>query len=436
MTETHNITIGHKLKRRKLLKSAIYTGAGLTAAATIAWHQIFDGPIHNPCRIDSLPSHLKTHSLMQQAFNEIDFSQVWDPHFHLIGNGLSAGFDGKKTGAWVTSKLTSGFSSLQRLQYYFYLDAACIDDALNADDIYVNNLTKLAAQLPEGGRFMLLAFDYLHDGSGIARKKDSTFYVPNEYAARVAQSSSRFEWVASVHPYRKDALDQLDWCKANGAKAVKWLPPAMNIDPSSSQCEKYYQKLTELNLPLLSHAGEEKAVHSKELQQLANPLLLRTPLDQGVKVIIAHCASLGSSADIDNGRRTLVSNFGLFTRLMNDDNYRQNCFADISAINLLNREINTIKQIVENTDWHDRLLYASDFPLPGVMPLISTKNLVKNNLLKAEYADFLNQVRSHNAWLYDFLSKRLMQSNGVAFPSAVFHTSRHFLETMISKGLE
>ena len=414
------------MKRRKLLKYGLLASGGIVAAGTVGWHQVFDGPIHNPCLIDQFPSQLKNHVLMQQAFTDIDFSKLWDPHFHLIGNGLSVGFDGAPTGAWITPKLTSWSSPTQRIQYHFYMDAACVDDAQHADEIYVNNASKLAENLPDGSKFMLLAFDYLHDNQGRADQQSSTFYIPNEYAARVAHSSDRFEWIASVHPYRKDALDQLDWCKANGAKAIKWLPPAMNIDPGSDKCKSYYQKLIDLNLPLLSHAGEEKAVHSEELQQLANPLLLRRPLDAGVKVIIAHCASLGTSIDLESSQRSLINNFDLFARLMNDENYQQNCLADISAINLINRDVKVIKQIVENTDWHQRLLYASDYPLPGVMPLISTKNLVKHDLIQAEHADFLNQVRGYNAWLYDFLTKRLMRTNGVSFSNAVFQTSRHF----------
>ncbi len=422
----YNIIIGLKLKRRKLLKYGLLSSGGLAAAAFVAWYQLFDGPIHNPCRISLLPEQLKKHPLMRQAFSGIDFSQVWDPHFHLIGNGQSPGFDGKPTGSWITPKLTSWTSPTQRLQYHFYMDAACVDDARHADKIYVNNTNKLVKQLPAGIKFMLLAFDYLHDNQGRERRADSTFYIANEYAARVAKSYPRFEWIASVHPYRKDALDRLDWCKENGAKAIKWLPPAMNIDPSSNKCKRFYRKLVDLSLPLLSHAGEEKAVHSEELQQLANPLLLRTPLDEGVKVIIAHCASLGESKDIEQSHRPITSNFELFARLMNDESYQYNCLADISAINLINRETKVIKQIVENTEWHDRLLYASDYPLPGVMPLVSTKNLVSNDLIDIEHTEFLNQVRGHNAWLYDFLLKRLMRSSGVSFSPSVFHTRRHF----------
>ena len=55
---------------------------------------------------------------------------------------------------------------------------------------------------------------------------------------------------------------------------------------------RFTKKMKELDLILLSHGGEEKAVEADEDQKLGNPLLLRRALDHGVKVIVAHCAGL------------------------------------------------------------------------------------------------------------------------------------------------
>ncbi len=415
------------MQRRQLLKYGLLSGAGIGLSATLGYQHFLESTLFNECKINTFPVDLMNHDFMNQAFEGIDLSQLWDSHFHLIGNGFNPSFDQKDSGIWLSPNMTSWMSPTQRIQYSFYLDAACVDEPKFADQLFVKNINLLANQLPLGIKFMLLAFDYQHDDNGKINQEGSTFYVPNNYTARVAKSSQRFEWIASVHPYREDALEALQWCKSNGAKAVKWLPPAMNIDPSSNKCDLYYEKLKELNLPLLTHAGEEKAVHSEELQTLSNPLLLRKPLDMGVKVIIAHCASLGSSEDLESKSKKLISNFDLFARLMNDGNYQSNCIADISAINLINREISEVKQIVENEKWHDRLLFASDYPLPGVMPLISSKNLSKNGLLDSKYIPFVSQVRKHNVWLYDFLIKRLMSSKGINFSNSVFETKKHFV---------
>ena len=63
--------------------------------------------------------------------------------------------------------------------------------------------------------------------------------------------------------------------------------------------EPFYRKMKEHDIILLSHGGKEQAVEAEEDQELGNPLRLRKPLDMGVRVIIAHAASLGSCKDLD-----------------------------------------------------------------------------------------------------------------------------------------
>lgn len=414
------------LKRRKFLKYALAASGAVTGAGIFGWHQYFDGPISNACKGFSLPKELLEHSLMKQAMQGIDFEQLWDCHFHLLGNGHNPSLNELPSGAWVNPNMQSMRSPFQRLQYQFYLNAACIEKAEFADIEFVTNISDMVKELPNGVRLMLLAFDHQYDSNGNKNLESSTFYIPNQYAASIAESNSSFEWIASVHPYRKDAIEQLEWCHRHGARAIKWLPPAMNIDPSSNSCKTFYEKLIQLGMPLLTHAGDEKAVHSEQLQKLSNPLLLRTPLDLGVKVIVAHCASLGSNLDLEASSPKPVSNFKLFSRLMDDDNYQNNCFGDISAINLVNRESSEIKTIIENQAWHARLLYGSDYPLPGVMPIISSKQLVASGLLDESYLPFVNRVRSYNVWLYDFFIKRFMSSGESRLSDSVFQTKNHF----------
>ena len=70
----------------------------------------------------------------------------------------------------------------------------------------------------------------------------------------------------------------LEQAKAEGARAVKWLPSAMGIDPASPLCDDFYRTLARLDLPLISHAGTENAVHGVGRSELGNPLKLRRPL--------------------------------------------------------------------------------------------------------------------------------------------------------------
>src|SRR4029453_8743949 len=87
--------------------------------------------------------------------------------------------------------------------------------------------------------------------------------VPDQYAAAVAQRfPHRFEWAASIHPYRRDAVDALATARSRGARAVKWLPNSMGIDPASPRCDTFYAALAQTGVPLLTHAGHEGTVDS------------------------------------------------------------------------------------------------------------------------------------------------------------------------------
>jgi uncharacterized protein len=98
---------------------------------------------------------------------------------------------------------------------------------------------------------------------------------------------------------------------------------------------------------LISHAGEEKAVHGAGRQTYNNPLWLRRALDHGVREVVAHCASIGEDVDLDRGAcGPKVAGFDLFARLMAEPRYRQWLFGDISAITRRNRAIGVIKAIV------------------------------------------------------------------------------------------
>jgi hypothetical protein len=131
-------------------------------------------------------------------------------------------------------------------------------------------------------------------------------------------------------------VDELERVAALGARTVKWLPNAMGINPGSPRCDAFYRKMAELKMPLHTHAGEEQAVEAEEAQALGNPLHLRRALDAGVKVVVAHAASLGTSEDLDKPG-THVSNFELWLRLMEERRSTGLVYADFSALTQYNR---------------------------------------------------------------------------------------------------
>jgi uncharacterized protein len=401
------------MKRRHLLLgccaamgAGLFTGLGLRAA----------GPLINPCR-GALTPELANHPLLLKALEGLDRTRLVDTHAHLLGTGDSG------SGCSVHPSLHQWWRPTEVVRRKGILNAACVDeDAVASIDLtYVERLQTLAADFPAGARWWLFAFDRAHDDAGRAVPDWSTFHVPDVYAARVAAASGgRFDWVASIHPYREDALTALDAALAGGAVAVKWLPSSMNIDLRDPRCRPFCERLARAGVPLIVHSGEEKAVPGAHREEFGNPLHVRALLEHGAPVIVAHCGSLGEAIDEELPSKPAVPAFELFTRLMAHKPYEGRLFGDLSAVFQRNRDDTVWHTLLQRRDWHGRLLHGSDHPLPGVMPLVSFKRFVRAGLLDQAHAAPLQALREHNPLLADLVIKRTLASAGATLPGAVF----------------
>jgi len=371
---------------------------------------------HNPC-LSGRPQTLQSHPLMQAIWSGIDATQMWDSHMHLVGTGDSS------SGIWFNPNMDSYWHPLLKAQKHFYMNGLCADPK-RVDDSALERMVHLHTEMPAGYKSMLFAFDWYRDTNGKPLKEHAIFHIPNSYAANVANTyPQHFEWVASIHPYRPDAIDALEQAKAQGARAIKWLPSGMGINPASKKCDAFYKKAAQLNIPIISHAGYERAVQGGD-QSYGNPLKMRRALDAGVRVVLAHCASDGEDEDLDNGRKT-VKSFDLFARLMDTPQYAANLLGEVSAITLINHAW-VIPHLLARKDWHARLVNGSDYPLPAVYPLINLTQLQRMGLLSAGQLPFLQALKSRNALLFDFAVKRLLRFDGHAFANSVFETRRYF----------
>ncbi|MCU0775474.1 MAG: amidohydrolase, partial [Ideonella sp.] len=241
---------------------------------------------------------------------------------------------------------------------------------------YLERLDALWQPFPAGARPVLLAFDAVVTPDGREDLDRTMFMTGNGYAGQVARERG-WEWIASIHPDRPDAIDRLHAAHRAGARGVKWLPSAQGIDPAAPRHARFYRELAALGMPLLSHAGEEVAVPGARRYEWVNPLLLRTPLSHGVTVIVAHCASLGDAADLDAPGRPSVPAFELFARLMDDPAHGAQVRGDLSAITQVNRRPEVLRAVLTRTDWHARLLWGSDYPLPAIDWLTSAPRLAR-----------------------------------------------------------
>ena len=362
----------------------------------------------------------KSSDLIKRAFDDIDPEKLIDHHVHIAGLGVG----GTKT--FVNSKMRTWKHPFHRFKFKVYMSSAGVDDEHKADSQLIERLARLVGHIRGHGKHRLLAFDKNYQRDGTVNLEKTEFYVPNQYVFEVAEKyPDLFVPNISVNPYRPDAIAELEKWAQRGARIVKWLPNAMGIDPSDPQCDPFYQKMKELDLILLSHGGEEKAVQAEEDQKLGNPLLLRRALDHGVKVIVAHCAGLGTNEDLDSKDRKQRDNFNLFMRLIDEKRYEGLIFGEISAMTQFNRIGKPLHTILEREDLHERLVNGSDYPLPAVNILIRTRPLVKQGYLTSSEGGCLREIYDYNPLLFDFVLKRNLKQPGTSktLPAAVFMTN-------------
>jgi predicted TIM-barrel fold metal-dependent hydrolase len=374
---------------------------------------------HQPHELkDGLSS--KASDLVKRAFEDIDPTRLVDHHTHIAGIGTSP------TGAFVNPKMRSWGHPFHHLKFKVYLSAAGVADVEQADAQLIKRLVNLVKHISNHGKHRLLAFDKNYSPDGSPNLQKTEFYVPNEYVFALAeQYPDLFVPNISVNPYRPDALAELEKWARRGARVVKWLPNAMGINPADSRCDSFYQKMKELDVILLSHGGEEKAVEAEEDQKLGNPLLLRRALDHGVKVIIAHCAGLGQNEDLDRPDKKSTHNFDLFMRLMDEKRYEGLVFGEMSAMTQFNRIGKPLTTILKRDDLHERLVNGSDYPLPAINVLIRTRPLVKGGYIDTDEREALNEIYDYNPLLFDFVLKRAIKLPGTSkrLPASIFMTN-------------
>ena len=198
----------------------------------------------------------------------------------------------------------------------------------------------------------VLAFDAVYDGEGRLDEKNTHLYVSNDYVIDLACANRRILFGASVHPYRKDAVAEIERCVRAGAVLLKWLPIVQDFDPADERCFPVYEALAHYKLPLLSHTGGEKTLPNLN-RHVADPYLLKPALERGVTVIAAHCGTRSAPNETDF--------FPHFARLAREF---ENCFGDTSALNFPTRWYG-LERILEDPFLMTKVVHGSDWPIPA-----------------------------------------------------------------------
>jgi predicted TIM-barrel fold metal-dependent hydrolase len=401
---------------RKISIALILVAAALVykLGATGSGFSIGGGFSGQPEDLDKRLSRI-AQTLLNRSLSDIGREPLVDYHAHVIGMGAGG------SGAEVDKSMLSWWHPIKKIKTGIFLGACGVSDFNRLDQDYVDRLVRLIRGFHHPIKVHILAMDRYYNPDGTVDKGKVEFYVPNDCVIALAkQYPDVFIPVISVHPHRPDALAELERCGQQGARFLKWLPNAHGIDPSDPRHDGFYKVMRRHNMVLLAHTGKEKSVFSTA-QAYGNPLLLRRPLDQGVKVIMAHCASSGKSADLDHPGKQ-ADNFDLFLRMMSVERYRGLLFADISATTQINRTPRPILELIRRPELHDRLVNGSDYPIPAINCVIWTRQLALLGMITDEERKGLNEIYNCNPILFDYVLKRSIRdpSTGTKLPAKVF----------------
>ena len=206
---------------------------------------------------------------------------------------------------------------------------------------------------PELDAAVVLAFDAVYTTDGVVDEANTHLWVTNDYVAELARRHPKMLLGASIHPYRRDAVAELERCAKEGAVLVKWLPITQGMDPSDSRCYPLYEAMGSLGIPLLCHTGGEKTLPNINTA-LADPALLRPALERGVTVIAAHCGTRSVP-----GERCFVDGF---VRMAKE---HERFFGDTSALNLPTRAY-AYRRVLDDPEVRAKLVHGSDWPIPPI----------------------------------------------------------------------
>ena len=271
-----------------------------------------------------------------------------DMHVHAAGIGAGG------SGAFVNREMGESW------RFPFYLRAFGVTRAeleAHGDGLVIARISAQIAASRRVSKAVVLALDGVVDEAGELHREATQVYVPNAFVAEQVARYDNLCFGASVNPYRHDAIDRLHRAHANGAVLVKWIPNIMAIDPADEALWPFYRELAALDLPLLSHAGQERSFASAS-NELGDPRRLTLPLSVGVTVIAAHIATTGENEGEGNFERILP----MFERF-------PNLYADISSLTQINK-MGYLTQALAIPGLAQRLVYGTDWPLQ-FFPLVS-----------------------------------------------------------------
>lgn len=211
-----------------------------------------------------------------------------DCHVHVVGNGTGG------TGCWYRPRGLTRYGAPFMVRGVGLPGSALRGDL---DRLYAERLLAFVRESSLDAA-VILAQDEPHQENGEPIRDVASFHVPNDFVLGLAHRHPEFLAAVSIHPARRDALDELERCLAARAVMLKCLPNCQNIDWNNPRYTKFLERMAESGLILLAHTGSERTMPVLA-PRLADPRMLTRALEIGVTCIAAHCGTGTIALDPD-----------------------------------------------------------------------------------------------------------------------------------------
>lgn len=201
-------------------------------------------------------------------------------------------------------------------------------------------------------RVVVLAQDAVYREDGSRDDFATHFYVSNDYVLDLAKDCPKIIPGCSVNPIRRDALQELNRCRAAGCRLIKVHTAIQGVDPARVEFDPFYKHARDLGLVLMFHTGYE---HSCTVvsQKFTDPRRLARVLDHGGPVIAAHCGICGFFDPEDY--------YVYFVEMM--QRY-DNLYGDTAMMASLIRWRSLHRLSREDELLRSRIVHGSDYPFP------------------------------------------------------------------------
>jgi len=298
-----------------------------------------------------------------------------DMHFHVVGRGNDISQVDDNVFFYPEDNNTLLTRVLYKLVEKSLGEAGADFDQSGTVDTteYFKLIYKALSSSKEIDSVVLLGLDALYSPkSGKIDNKRTDLWVSNRFLAgkvkelndQLAKETDpekrekRFYWGASVSPNRLDWREEMEFC-VNDPNAVlmKLIPSVQHVKLRDPKHNNYYESLAKNQMPLLCHVGPEYSFpEGIREQERDNFRFLDKPLECGVTVIAAHCATPVFPIDKNETKE--------FYAFMNSANSagKIQLWGDTSAFSLMTR-IPILEGIIDTfpPQW---LVHGSDFPIP------------------------------------------------------------------------